>query len=216
MKKEKDKPVMNVPEGQLSPEQLAQLDAYTDNATLIIYGEKTQESILQELQSGSHPIESVALTANHVHRLLADGLAKTGEQMTDQTIFLGGTHVVSELINLGETAGLFEMSNAERMDALQYTIQLYFEEGLKNGTIDPVALQKEIEPLLTPEQRQYGLSMVNSSGVSKTPPPSGAIGGRSLSEAPQGGLVTGGQAPQPAPPSGGQAPPPGLVAQGGR
>jgi hypothetical protein len=206
---------MTVGDESLAPEEVAQLDAYSDNATNIIYNSKTQPAILQELQSDPVPVKAIGMTANHIHQILLEGLEREGESMNDRTMFLGGAHIVSELIMLGETAGLFQLSQDERMDALQMTIQIYFEKGLKDGSIDPVELQKEIEPLMTKEQREFGLRAMESQGISKTAPPSGGIGGRSLGAAEmpassqQGGIVSAGS--QAAPPQQGA----GLVAQGG-
>ena len=159
---------------QLTPEEISQLDAYVDNATTVIFTEKTQPAILQELQSSPNPIESVAFTANHIHKILFDALEKQGESMTDKTLFLGATHVVSELHLLAEAAGLFTLSNEEKLNAFQYTLLVYFKEGMESGKIDPVELQKELEPLMTEEQRQYGVLALSRMGdISKTPPPGG-------------------------------------------
>jgi len=157
----------------LSAEEVSQLDAYSDNATKIIYSEKSQAAILQELQTFDNPVQNIAEAANHIHRLLQESMEKDREQMTDKVMFLGATHVVSELINLAESAGLFSLDDKGRIDALQSTLMVYFKRGIENGTIDPVELQKEIEPLLTDEQRQMGMSNIEQSGVSRTAPPSG-------------------------------------------
>jgi len=201
---------------QLTPEEVAQLDAYADNATNLIFSEKTQPAILQQLQARKNPVENVAYTANHVHKILFDGLTKNGESMTDKTMFLGATHVVSELHLLAEAAGLFTLSNEEKLNAFQYTLLIYFKEGMESGKIDPVELQKELEPLMTDEQRQYGMmAMSQMDDISKTAPPSGQrwatpVGKMQPGAKPQPGQ----QQPQPAQRASAEIPP-GLIGQGG-
>jgi len=202
---EESTPELSNQDAQLAPEQLAQVEAYTDNATKMLYSPKTQPAWLQELQASNNPIENIAETANHLHKILQAGLEKTGEQMTDQTMFLGATHLVSELNVLADAAGLFTLDEKQRMDSLQLTLLLYFKRGIDDGTIDPVELQKDLEPLLTDEQRQMGIANMGTTGVSKTQPPKGASF--------RGNAQQQGQPAQPTPSA---EVPPGILNQEGR
>jgi hypothetical protein len=190
----------------LTQEEMAQIEAYGDNADIMIFGEKSQPAILQELQQGKSPIDGIAKTANHLHKMLVKGLADKGEQMTDKTLFIGGSHLVSELTVLADGAGLYDLDNKQRLDALQLTMKYYFEEGINSGQIDPVELQKSVEPLMTPEQKQYGLMNMQKLGISKTAPPSGKMWMRPKDHQQQP------QATQPAPSGTGAV---GIVGQGG-
>ena len=156
---------------QLSPAQQAQFQAYSDNATIMIWNEKTQPAILQSLQSQKDPMADIAVTANIVNSKLQSAAEKHGEQLTEITLFLGAAHIVSELNVLAEAAGIFALSNAQRLESFRQTLQKYFTDGLNNGTIDPVKLQQEIEPLMSPEQRQAGMQAMKENGISQTAPP---------------------------------------------
>lgn len=160
---------------EITPAQQMQIEAYSDNATIVVFGEKSQNAILQSLQSGNGPIDSVARTANLIHKRLQSSLEKEGEKMTEITMCLGAAHLVSELIVLGEAAGLFEMSDQDRMEAFRQSLQMYFAQGLKDGSIDPVELQKTIEPLMNEEQRAFGEEQAQKNGLMKTPPENGKM-----------------------------------------
>jgi hypothetical protein len=173
-------------QAEIGPAQQAQIDAYSDNATIAVFSEESQPGILQMLQSDKEPIASVANTAFAVHKQLETMLVGTGEKMTEVTMALGAAHLVSELIVLAEAANLYTLTSEQRLEAYRHSVMKYFETGLKDGSIDPVELQKTIEPLMTDEQRQYGLEQMEQSGISKTQPPSG-MGNKP--QAPQQGIL---------------------------
>ncbi len=176
--------MVNKDEVKLGPAQEAQLDAYTDNATIVVYSEKTQPTVLQLLQSKQSPVESVSNAAFTLHRQLESQINKTGERMTEITLCLGAAHLVSELIGLAEIAKLYTLNNDERLEAFRGAIKRYFEEGIAiftqkgasaEGAIDPVKLQQTMEPLLTKEQKQMGDGWAKQHGISQTAPASGMM-----------------------------------------
>jgi hypothetical protein len=163
-------------EVEMGPAQEAQLEAYRDNATLAVFSEKTQPAILQILQSSQgNPTEALGRAAFMIHKRLESSM-KDGEKMTEITMALGAAHLVSELVVLAEAAGLYSLEPEQRLEAFQQALKMYFEEGLNNGTIDPIELQKTMEPLMTPDQRKFGSQAMEQHGVSKTVPPKGLLG----------------------------------------
>lgn len=157
----------------LGPAQQAQLEAYCDNATLIVYSEDKQNDILHGLQkSGKDNVKSLAETAYGIHKGLEASLAKQGESMTEITLALGAAHLVSELVVLADAAGLYDLEPVERLEAYKHAVMLYFKRGVEDGSIDVAKLQETIEPLMTDEQRAAGLAVAEQHGLSKTPPPS--------------------------------------------
>lgn len=169
---------------RLSPAQEAQLEAYTDNATIAVYSEKTQPTVLQLLQSGKTHVEGLARATFFIHQQLEAGIERNGENMTEQALFLGAAHLVSELVVLAEAAKLFTLTPDERLEGYRRAVQMYFREGLRifkakgpeaPGAVDPVNLQKAVEPLLTEEQRAMGMQWTEQGGLSKTPPPSSTM-----------------------------------------
>lgn len=175
------------PGAELGHGQQAQLDNYTDNATIAVFSEESQPAILQSLQAENEPVKSVAGTAYIVHQQLEAGLQKGGEKISEITLALGASHLVSELIVLAEAAKLYQLDEAQKQEAYRQAVERYFESGLKDGSIDPVELQKTLEPLMNDEQRTYGLQQMEDSGISKTAPPSGM----NAQPQPQGGILGG-------------------------
>ena len=169
-------------EYEMGPAQEAQYEAYTDNATLAVFSEKSQAQVLQLLQSGQSGVEGVAEAAFHINKQMVATMEQSGENPTEITLCLGGAHLVSELIALASAAGLYELSEEERKQAFGLAIQKFFADGFEiyskqgpdaPGAIDPVKTQKTFDALLTPEQRQYGMQMAKEQGISLTEPPTG-------------------------------------------
>ena len=158
---------------ELGPGQQAQLDSYTDNATIAVFSEDSQPAILQSLQADQDPVKNVADTTFVVHKQLESSLAKNGEKMTEITMALGAAHLTAELVVLAEAAGLYTLKEVQKSEAFQQAIKRYFETGIKDGSIDPVELQATLEPVMNEKQREYGLQGMEKGGISKTKPPSG-------------------------------------------
>jgi len=182
--------LVNEEAAEIGPAQQMQIDAYSDNATLVVFSEQSQPAILQSLQTGENPIDSIAKTANLIHKRLQSSLEKEGEKMTEITMCLGAAHLVAELIVLAEAAKLFTLENKDRLEAYRHTLMQYFAAGLKDGSIDPVELQKTIEPLMSDEQRAFGEQQMQQSGIMKTPPPSRGM--NSMPQQQQAGGILGG------------------------
>lgn len=195
-------------QAQLGPAQEAQLEAYTDNATIVVWSEKTQPTVLQLLQSEETPAKSIGGATFQLHKQLESGLRQSGEKPTEITLCLGAAHLVSELVALAEVAGLYETSNEERAEAFRVAVQKYFEDGIRifteqgpdaPGAIDPVKLQQAVEPLMTQEQKQQGLQMAQQMGLSRTAPANGMMAmdtklqqPQQQMQQPQGGGLMGG------------------------
>ena len=169
-------------EYEMGPAQEAQYEAYTDNATLAVFSEKSQAQVLQLLQSGQSGVEGVAEAAFRINKQMVATMEQSGEKPTEITLCLGGAHLVSELIALASAAGLYDLSEEERKQAFGLAIQKFFADGFEiyskqgpdaPGAIDPVKTQKTFDALLTPEQRQYGMQMAKEQGISLTEPPTG-------------------------------------------
>lgn len=169
-------------EYEMGPAQEAQYEAYTDNATLAVFSEKSQAQVLQLLQSGQSGVEGVAEAAFRINKQMVATMEQSGEKPTEITLCMGGAHLVSELIALAGAAGLYELSEEERKQAFGMAIQKFFADGFEiyskqgpdaPGAIDPVQTQKTFDAMLTPEQRQYGMQMAKEQGISLTEPPTG-------------------------------------------
>ncbi len=175
---------------ELGPGQQAQLDNYTDNATIAVFSEESQPAVLQSLQATEDPVKNVASTVLTVHKQLEMGMQKSGEKMSEITMALGASHLTAELIVLADAAGLYKLDEKQKIEAFRRAMMSYFNSGLNDGSIDPVELQKTLEPIMTDEQRAYGLNGMEQAGISKTAPPSG-MNAQPQQQPPQGGILGG-------------------------
>lgn len=150
-------------EYELSPEQEAQISNYVDNAKILIHKAPGNDRIIHELKRIKNPQAAVAATAVLVHELLTKQMNDNQKQFNTVTLFYGSSALVTELIELGEAAGIFKMSEEQKYASLQLAIQHYLGKGLKEGWIDPVGLQKEVEPLMPESMRKKGWEIYNKS-----------------------------------------------------
>lgn len=134
-------------EYELSEEAQAELDAFTDNASIVIHGEQSRDKILSLLQQGDK-IEAVANATLLIFKQMEASAQKGGKQFNEITMLYGAAFIVSELVEIGDAAGIFQFSEEEMQAAMQKAMQQYIHEGLRNGRIDPIGLQKELEPLM--------------------------------------------------------------------
>ena len=71
--------------------------------------------------------------------------------------------MAKELIELGEIAGLFKLTEPERFAAYTLAVQHFIGKGIEDSTIDPVGLQKDVEPLMPEDLRAKGQAAMNQS-----------------------------------------------------
>jgi len=150
----------------IDPQTKQQIDVYSTMLTKFIHGKETQAQVLKMLQAGD-PIKAIPPAAIAINEQ-AEQAMKT-KPSTDVVLGASVT-LVADLIEVGIAAGLFERPSDEDISFIyQDTLQIYIEKGLKDGSIDPIQLQKDIEPLLSDEQREAGMQIGQQAGVGEEP-----------------------------------------------
>ena len=151
---------------ELDPKTQQQIDVYSTMLTKFIHGKETQSQVLDMIKAGD-PTKTIPPAAVAIND--QGEQAMKGKVSTD--VVLGASvPLVSDLIEIGIAAGLFEQPSDEEISYIyQDTLQMYIEKGLKDGSIDPIQLQQDVEPLMNDEQRQAGLEMGKIAGVSSEP-----------------------------------------------
>ena len=145
----------------ISPEQRDQLENYIDNMMLLVHKQPAADKIIEGLQRVKNPQAAIAITTNKVNDMLLRGFQENGKQFNNVTLFYGSYFLVKELIELGEVAGLFKLTEPERFAAYTLAVQHFIGKGIKDKTIDPVQLQKEVEPLMPDDLRAKGQAAMN-------------------------------------------------------
>lgn len=151
---------------ELDPKLKNQIDVYSTMLTKFIHGKETQQQVLKMLQAGD-PIKAIPPAAIAINEQAEN--AMKSKPSTDVVLGASVT-LVSDLIETGMAAGLFEQPSDEDISFIyQDTLQIYIEKGLKDGSIDPIQLQKDIEPLMSEEQKQMGQELGKQAGVADEP-----------------------------------------------
>lgn len=158
MEREQAEPPMKGEQQEMSKAD----QAYISGLMKLLHGKQTAPMIEEMLQSGP-PEKSIPTAALTVNDQMEQAV---GKKPPLETCLIAGVYLVQDLIEIGNTAGWFEVVEEKQIQSiLQDTMQQYIEKGLKDGSIDPVELQEKIEPLMTEDQRATGLQAAEMTGV---------------------------------------------------
>ena len=151
----------------VSPEKQAQVKNVQDMMTDMVYHPDTKASI-QSMLKAAPPEQSVPTTVNTVFMKFEDmATQKNKKPMPLDMRLAGGVHLFSEVMEIGEALGVIpeDMQPDAMQPLLKDTMQMYIQKGLKTGSIDPIELQQQIEPLLTDDEMAVGLTLGEGQGV---------------------------------------------------
>lgn len=185
----------------IDPKTKQQIDVYSTMLTKFIHGKETRDKVLEMLQAGN-PVDAVPPAAIAINEQAEQAMKG---KVTPDVVLGASVTLVSDLIEVGIAAGLFEKPSDEDISFIyQDTLQIYIEKGLKDGSIDPVQLQRDVEPLMSDEQRKAGMAMAKETGVGDEPDQREIIERYATQRAkaatpkqPQGVIAAGGATPQP-------------------
>jgi len=141
-----------VPQEQpkVSPEVERKVNAYISALSKLMHGKETKNHVYKMLQSGE-PMVTIPRSAIEINRQAEEAFKRGGATPDLDTLFAGSQFLILDLIEIGNAGGFFQLDPQDPNvlgPLVQSTVQPYVEEGLKNGTIDPVELQNKIEPLI--------------------------------------------------------------------
>ena len=151
-------------------EKLSQKDqAYIGGLMKMLHSKQTASTIDEMLQAGP-PEQTIPEVAMMVSKQMEDAIAKKSQRPELETILKGGIYLVTDLVEIGNTGGFFQVESEEQLQPImQATFQRYIEAGLKDGSIDPIELQSKVEPLLNEQQIQFGTQGAEAGGIPMKP-----------------------------------------------
>jgi hypothetical protein len=158
--------------GKIPPGLQRQIDDITAMAMHMIHSDDTKQSVLNMLKSHEEPEAAIPPTANYIMNRIEASANKRRTKIGNDIKLAAAQYIVTDLAILGKKAGIWESdieSEEELGNVLKDTMQTYIRKGLKDKTIDPIQLQQEAEGLLSPEQRESGISMGQEFGVPPEP-----------------------------------------------
>jgi hypothetical protein len=157
------------PQGQMDPKTEKEVQAYVLGLSKMLHSKQTSPKVLEMLKAGE-PEKTIPHTAMMLNQQMEDAVRAKGKSPSLDTLFAAGQFLVGDLIEIGNAAGIFQLETEEQIAPIvQNTFQVYIEKGLKDGTIDPIELQKKVEPLMSDEHKQLGLQAAQRTGVPEQP-----------------------------------------------
>lgn len=155
---------------EADPAMLEQLDSINGAMVDMMYNPKTKASVQKMLKSGP-PEMAIPATTNMLMQRFEDIMTPKNGPMDLQMKLGVGVMTFSEVQELAQQMGVIpkELNEQQMQGMLQATIQQYIQKGLKEKTIDPIELQLQVEPLLTPEEQAMGRGMSSETGTPQGP-----------------------------------------------
>lgn len=159
--------------GQMAEGKIRQVEDMTAMMMQMIHGDKTKESVMRTLKAQPDPHKAIPSTVNMLFKRVDQQSAKRKMKVPNDIKVATASYVVMDLANLGNAARIWEqpVQQDELGPILRNSMQMYMKDGLKDGTIDPVELQMEVEQVMSDEQKAAGVMMGRQAGVDLPPGP---------------------------------------------
>ena len=157
---------MNKENAGLSPGQKEKLELAANMLTDMLYNPKTKDSVIKMIK-GAPPEQSIPYAVNAVFdKFESMSKDKIGGVPIDVKLS-AGVHLFSEVMEMAESMGLIpeDLGQDKIQGLLRETLKTYIQKGLKDGSIDPIKLQAETEPLLNEEEKKIGLQEGQKAGI---------------------------------------------------
>lgn len=159
--------------GQMEQAKIRQVEDVTAMYMNLIHSEDTRDSIMQTLKSQQNPAKAVSATANMLFKRVDAQTQKRRTKIPNDVKIAAAQYVVVDLVNLGNASGAWEqpIPESEVPGIFQKVVQDYLHQAIRNKTIDTTELQRDIESLMTDDQKATGVKLGQSSGVDIPPGP---------------------------------------------
>lgn len=155
---------------QTEPEQMTKADqAYLSGLMKILHSKQTAPQVDAMLQSAP-PEKSIPQAALVINEQMETAVSQKSGKPSLETLLKAGVYLVSDLIEIGNTGGFFQVQDEQQTRLiLETTLKQYITKGLEDGSIDPVELQAKVEPLMTEDQRATGIRAAQLTGTKLEP-----------------------------------------------
>ena len=168
---------------ELTPKAKKDATNYQTLLNTIMHGKENRDNVVQLLASYKDP----ALSIPNAAMMITEQADKMGGGVPDEIKLGLSNYLVTDLAELGAAAKIWpKLSEEEMQYVYQDSVQDYISKGLKDKTIDPMTLQKESEPLMTDQQREFGEQYGQKQGIPSRPSVHGAISQMKLDSASKG------------------------------
>lgn len=155
----------------MNPALKKQVDFVAAALMKLAHSKETREAVTAQLQSGP-PEQSIPATAMMIMSQFKQAATRNNQKVPQDVMLASYVILLTDLIELGVTGGIFQIDMEDYNTIsiiMENSLKAFLEAGMKDGSIDPVALQKQVEPLLSETQKQIGMKGAEKSGVPMEP-----------------------------------------------
>lgn len=165
-------------EGQeMDPKVAKQLESYVMILMNIIHGKESAGMVMDVLKSGADeegaeadPFNTVPQAAMAINDMALQITSSEGIDINFSTQLGGSAYLIPDLLELGVAANLWEELSEEDVAAVfEDTLEMVITRGLKDGSIDPIQLQLDVEPLMSKNQKSAGDAFASELGLESEP-----------------------------------------------
>jgi len=146
------------------PKLQKEIEGYLTGLSKLLHGAQTSAEVVKMLETGP-PEETIPEAALAVNSQMEDAVREAGRSPSLEVLLNAGLFLVNDLAEIGAAAGLFQLQEEDFSPIITDTLQKYIEKGLKDGTVDPVELQKKVEPLMNDEHKALGMAGAKGTGI---------------------------------------------------
>lgn len=154
----------------ITPELQHKMDTYNAALMQIMHNPKTSKSVVEMLKSAP-PEQSITSVALQLTDTVSKSFEKKGTKVEDSVKLCGAMYLVSDLSEIGNTAGLWdkEVTSDQIGPLLTKVLTRYIHSGLRDKSIDPVQLQEQAQDLFSDKQKEIGGTIQKKLGLPDEP-----------------------------------------------
>lgn len=159
-------PEQNVAEGaSLDPKTQQKVESYVSVLMNELHSPDTRDDVLEILKSSKDPYMTVPQAAMTINDQAQSKITKQGGRVDTNTMFLASQYLVSDLMEIGNTFGVFKVGQEDFKELYQDSLQMYIQRGLKDKSIDPIELQTTAEKFMTDNEKIGGHYLAEKQGL---------------------------------------------------
>lgn len=152
------------------PKMKSKVDAYVSVLTELLHSPKSRDSVTDVLMKDSDPFNTVPQLAVSVNDMGVNLMKQSNVEVPFSVQLAASTYLIEDLIHLGyAAAGWDQLDDTDIAGIYEDTLQIVIERGLKDGSIDPIQLQMETEPMLNENQKAAGQYGAQEAGLDSAP-----------------------------------------------
>ena len=165
-------------EGQeADPKMAKQVEGYISVLNELLHSEKSRDSVTDVLTSNPDPFMTLPQAAVSTNDMGVNLMQQSGVKVSFATQLAASTYLIEDLIHLGYAAAGWENLSEEDIAALyEDTLQIVIERGLADGSIDPIQLQLDVEPLMDEDMQRAGQHFADQEGLGSEPSNQAMVG----------------------------------------